>query len=114
MKEMFREGEDMTEEAKMQINARVYGDPSVGIAGMAFAFDFPLDLLDGDEDDSLRGELRDRFSDMVWVLADECPKVWFADECPDCLGRLQEDGFCHNTSCVNYLREGDEQTSWLA
>ena len=95
----------MMEEAKMGVNAYTDGDPSVGIQGQSFSFEFPLCMLDGDDDDSLREEIRDRFHDLVQALADERPTVWFSDECPDCLQRLGEDEICHNRSCPSYLEE---------
>lgn len=87
----------------MRIYAHTVGMPSVGILGQSFSFDFPLCMLDNDDDDSLRKELRDRFDDMIHVLADEKPNVWFSDECPDCHGRLKEDGFCHDSYCMDQL-----------
>ena len=91
------------EEAVMRIHAHIGGGSSVGISGQSFSFDFPLCLLDWDDNDSLRQELRDRFDVLIHVLADAKPNVWFSDECPDCLSRLQEDGFCHDPYCMDQL-----------
>jgi len=94
------------EEAKMVVSAYFSWNPSEGIFGDTFRFEFPLCLFDDDSDDSLREEVRDRFQDLVQVLVGERPnRIWFADECADCLQRLGEDSICYNQSCPSYLEE---------
>jgi len=94
------------EEAKMVVNAFFKWNLSEGMFGDTLRFEFPLCLLDGDDDDSLREEVKDRFQDLVQALVGVRPNgIWFVDECADCRQRLGEDNICHNQSCPSYLEE---------